>query len=92
MNVIDQRMNIRRPSMLPGCITNGCLTTIRVEKGLSPDTVRLLREKGHTLSLQARWEHSSSILIDPESRVRYGASDPEGKARRADTEPLKKLF
>lgn len=82
MNVIDHRMNIQEAVNAPRVHHEWLPDELRIEKGLSPDTVRLLREKGHTLSLQAPMGASSSILIDPETRVRYGASDPrrEGSA------------
>lgn len=83
MNVIDHRMNIQEAVNAPRAHHEWMPDELRIESGLSPDTVGILREKGHNISLQPPMGASSSILIDPETRVRYGASDPrrEGSAR-----------
>jgi gamma-glutamyltranspeptidase/glutathione hydrolase len=48
---------------------------IRVEQGVSPDTIRLLEEKGHKVVTKAAMGAIQSILID-ENGTLYGGADP----------------
>ncbi|MEM9222456.1 MAG: gamma-glutamyltransferase [Pseudomonadota bacterium] len=47
---------------------------IRVEEGISPDTIRLLEEKGHDVRIERAMGATQSIRID-DGKL-YGASDP----------------
>jgi gamma-glutamyltranspeptidase / glutathione hydrolase len=48
---------------------------IQLEDRVSPDTVRLLKSKGHKLKIDHLWGDSECIAIDPQSGERLGASD-----------------
>lgn len=48
---------------------------IRIEEGFSPDTIRLLEEKGHEVRIQNAMGATQSILVGPDG-TRYGATDP----------------
>ncbi len=48
---------------------------IRIEEGFSPDTIRLLKEKGHDVRIQNAMGATQSIMVGPDG-TRYGASDP----------------
>ena len=55
---------------------------ILVEDRLSPDTMNLLRSKGHKLNVEHFWGDGECIMIDPKTGERLGASDgrKNGKA------------
>ena len=48
---------------------------IRIEEGFSPDTIRLLEEKGHEVRIQDAMGATQSIMVGPDG-TRYGATDP----------------
>jgi gamma-glutamyltranspeptidase/glutathione hydrolase len=48
---------------------------IRVEEGISPDTVRLLEAKGHTVKVEDAMGSTQSIEVGPDGSL-AGASDP----------------
>lgn len=82
MNVIDHKMNVQEAVNAPKVHHEWLPDELRVEKGISPDTMRLLREMGHTVVQGGPMGASSSILIDEGTGMRFGASDPrrEGAA------------
>ena len=51
MNVVDHRMNVAEASEAPRIHHQWLPDELRVEKGLSPDTVRLLEKLGHKVML-----------------------------------------
>jgi len=74
MNVIDHQMNIAEASAAPRVHHQWYPDEIRIEEGLSPDTIRLLEARGHTLAVKNVMGSTQSIMqID---RVLAGASDP----------------
>jgi gamma-glutamyltranspeptidase/glutathione hydrolase len=48
---------------------------ILVEDRLSPDTMNLLRSKGHKLKVEHFWGDGECIMIDPRTGERLGSSD-----------------
>jgi gamma-glutamyltranspeptidase/glutathione hydrolase len=48
---------------------------ILVEDRLSPDTMNLLRSKGHKLKVEHFWGDGECIMIDPKTGERLGSSD-----------------
>jgi gamma-glutamyltranspeptidase/glutathione hydrolase len=76
MNVIDYKMNIQEAVNAPKIHHQWLPDEIRIEKGISLDTIQLLMQKGHTVSLQGPMGAASSIQVDPETGMMYGASDP----------------
>ncbi|WMS41618.1 gamma-glutamyltransferase [Acuticoccus sp. MNP-M23] len=48
---------------------------IRIEEGISHDTIRLLEEKGHDVRIQSSMGAAQSIMRGPDGLL-YGASDP----------------
>ena len=59
-----------------GFLLNNEMDDFSIEKGISPDTIKLLTEMGHTVSLKAAMGAAQSILVDPATGMRYGAADP----------------
>lgn len=48
---------------------------IRIEEGISPDTIRLLEEMGHDVRVENAMGAAQSIMVGADGRL-YGASDP----------------
>jgi len=83
MNVIDHNMNIQEAVNAPRIHHQWLPDEIRVEEGISPDTVNFLKLKGHKISVKNTMGAASSILIDKSAGVKFGAADPRrsGSAR-----------
>ncbi|HEY3129523.1 MAG TPA: gamma-glutamyltransferase [Acidobacteriota bacterium] len=77
VNVIDHRMNIQEAVDASRVHHQWLPDELLVEKdGISRDVERALEGKGHVLKFRDKIGDAHSILIDPQTRVRYGAADP----------------
>src|SRR3954469_3370014 len=74
LNVIDHGMNIAEAVSAPRVHHQWLPDRVFAEKGLSPDTIRLLEARGHKVTLTATSGSANSILVTPEGLT--GASDP----------------
>ena len=74
MNVIDHRMNVQAAVNAPRIHHQWLPDEIRIEAGISPDTMSLLEAKGHKVVQKRAMGASQSILIQ-DGRF-YGAADP----------------
>jgi gamma-glutamyltranspeptidase / glutathione hydrolase len=74
LNVIDHEMNIAEATFAPRIHHQWLPDELRVETGLSPDTLRLLEETGHTVVVMDAMGSTQSILVTPDGL--FGASDP----------------
>jgi gamma-glutamyltranspeptidase/glutathione hydrolase len=74
MNVIDHGMNIAEATLAPRVHHQWLPDELRVEEGLSPDTVALLEKRGHRVVVQDAMGSTHSILRREEGL--YGYSDP----------------
>jgi len=75
MNVIDHKMNIQSAVSAPRIHHQWLPDEIRMEQGISPDTVRLLEARGHKVTTSRAMGAIQSIMID-EDGTRYGGADP----------------
>lgn len=77
INVIDHDMNIQQAVDAPRIHHQWLPDEIVYEPlGLSSDTIRALESRGHKLVSRPRYMgDSQAIMIDPETKVRLGASD-----------------
>lgn len=75
MNVIDHDMNIQSAVSAPRIHDQWLPDEIRIEDGISPDTVKLLEAMGHKVSQQEAMGAAQSILIEDEGTFTGGA-DP----------------
>jgi gamma-glutamyltranspeptidase/glutathione hydrolase len=82
MNVIDHGMNIQEAVNAPRVHNEWLPDELQLERGISPDTIRLLSGMGHTIAAASPMGASSSIMVDGKTLMRYGAADPrrEGSA------------
>jgi gamma-glutamyltranspeptidase/glutathione hydrolase len=75
MNVIDHGMNVAEASVAPRIHHQWLPDELRVEEGLSLDTIRLLEERGHTIRVQETMGSTQSIMRRDDGAL-FGASDP----------------
>jgi gamma-glutamyltranspeptidase/glutathione hydrolase len=74
MNVIDHKMNIAAATNASRVHHQWLPDELRVEQSLNGDTIRLLTEKGHKVSVQNAMGSTQSIMRVDNSF--QGASDP----------------
>ncbi len=75
INVIDHDMNVAEAAAAPRVHHQWQPDYLRIERGLSPDTVRLLEERGYVVKVEATMGSTQSILTE-NGRLFSGASDP----------------
>ena len=75
MNVIDHGMNVAEASVAPRVHHQWLPDELRIEEGLSLDTLRLLEQKGHVVRVQEAMGSTHSILRREDGAL-FGASDP----------------
>jgi len=75
MGVVDYGLDIREAVNAPRFHHQWLPDGILVEDRLSPDTMNLLRSKGHKLQVEHFWGDGECIMIDPKTGERLGASD-----------------
>jgi gamma-glutamyltranspeptidase / glutathione hydrolase len=74
MNVIDHDMSIAEATAAPRIHHQWLPDELRIEEGISPDTVRLLEGKGHVVSVQDAMGSTQSIMVTADGL--FGSSDP----------------
>lgn len=79
MGVIDYGMNIQQAVNAPRFQNQWMPDLEYLERGISPDTMRLLKQMGHNLvhgeGSGGYWSDGECILVDSETGERLGASD-----------------
>ncbi len=75
VNSIDFGMNVAEATNAPRFHHQWLPDQLRVEKGFSPDTLRLLEAKGQHVKVLPSMGSTQSIMIGPDGML-YGASDP----------------
>ncbi len=74
MNVIDHGLNIQSAINAPRIHHQWLPDEIRIEEGISSDTITLLRQMGHTVKQKRSMGAIQGILVD--DGVLYGGADP----------------
>ncbi|AQQ04550.1 gamma-glutamyltransferase [Roseibium algicola] len=74
LNVVDHGMNIAEATAAPRIHNQWLPDEIRIEEGLSPDTVRLLEARGHKVEVKNAMGSTQSIMLV--DGILAGASDP----------------
>ena len=74
MNVIDHGMNIAEATFAPRIHHQWLPDELRIEEGISPDTIRLLERRGQNVVVKNAMGSTQSIMAIDGSL--YGASDP----------------
>ncbi|EAA9931815.1 gamma-glutamyltransferase [Salmonella enterica subsp. salamae] len=75
VNTIDFGMNVAEATNAPRFHHQWLPDELRVEKGFSPDTLKLLEQKGQKVALKEAMGSTQSIMVGPDGEL-YGASDP----------------
>jgi gamma-glutamyltranspeptidase/glutathione hydrolase len=75
MGIVDFGLDIQEAVNAPRFHHQWLPDAIDVEDRLSPDTMNLLRSKGHTLKPAHFWGDGECIMVDPKTGERLGASD-----------------
>ncbi|RYF81248.1 MAG: gamma-glutamyltransferase [Comamonadaceae bacterium] len=74
VNTIDFQMNPAEAAATPRVHHQWTPDELRVEKGLSPDTLALLKQRGHNVALKASMGRTQTVQV--REGVLYGYSDP----------------
>lgn len=74
LNVVDHGMNIAEATAAPRMHHQWLPDEIRIEEGFSPDTLAILRERGHTVEERATMGSTQSVMAAENGLA--GASDP----------------
>lgn len=74
MNVIDHGLNIKSAVSAPRIHHQWLPDEIRIEEGISPDTIKGLEEKGHKVVRKSSMGAIQSIMI--KEGMMYGGADP----------------
>ena len=75
VNSIDFGMYVAEASNAPRFHQQWLSYELRVEKGFSPDTLKLLEQKGQKVVVKEAMGSTQSIMVGPDGTL-YGASDP----------------
>jgi gamma-glutamyltranspeptidase/glutathione hydrolase len=75
IGVVDFALDIQEAVNAPRFHHQWLPDQILVEDRLSPDTMSILRSKGHKLNVRHFWGDGECIMIDPKTGERLGASD-----------------
>jgi gamma-glutamyltranspeptidase / glutathione hydrolase len=75
MGVLDFGLDLQEAVNAPRFHHQWLPDEILVEDRLSPDTMNLLRSKGHKLKVEHFWGDGECIMIDPKTGERLGSSD-----------------
>ncbi|MGO9673056.1 MAG: gamma-glutamyltransferase, partial [Methylocella sp.] len=71
--IVDFKMNIAEATAAPRMHDQGAPDRLEVERGVSPDTIRLLEALGHKVAQRGAWGSAQSILRG--EGVLMGAAD-----------------
>jgi gamma-glutamyltranspeptidase/glutathione hydrolase len=75
MGVVDFGLDIQEAVNAPRFHHQWLPDELRLEDRISPDTVRLLQNKGHKINMDRFWGDAECIAIDPRTNERLGAPD-----------------
>jgi len=82
LNVVDHQMNIAEAVAAPRIHHQWLPDRVFAERGLSPDTVRLLEARGHRIVTTATSGSANSILVTPDGLT--GAADMRQRGTLAE--------
>lgn len=74
MNVIDHGLNIQSAVAAPRIHHQWLPDELRIEEGLSGDTIKILQEKGHQVKQKTSMGAIQSIMV--KDGIMYGGADP----------------
>ncbi|HKW24271.1 MAG TPA: gamma-glutamyltransferase [Terriglobales bacterium] len=83
MGVVDYAMNIQEAVDASRFHHQWMPDTVYLEKGFSPDTIKLLQQMGHKVTTEDYWSDGECIEIDSRSGERLGATDERNVSGKA---------
>jgi gamma-glutamyltranspeptidase/glutathione hydrolase len=83
MGVVDYSMNIQEAVDAPRFHHQWMPDTVYLEKGFSPDTIKLLQQMGHKATVEDYWSDGECVEIDLRSGERLGATDERNVSGKA---------
>jgi gamma-glutamyltranspeptidase/glutathione hydrolase len=75
LNVIDPRLNVQASVNAPRIHHQWLPDELRIEEGISPDSIRLLEAMGHTVNEKTSMGAIQSIMVAADGTM-YGGADP----------------
>lgn len=81
MGVVDFGLDIQEAVNAPRFHHQWLPETVLAEDRLSPDTLEILRAKGHKITMRHFWGDGECIAVDPKSGERLGASDSRNNGK-----------
>lgn len=80
--VIDYGLNVQQAVDRPRFHHQWLPDTLYLEiGGFAPETIRALKQRGHTIREESPWSDAQAVLIDPTAGERLGGGDSRGSAR-----------
>ncbi len=76
VNVVDYGMDVQAAVAAPRFHHQWSPNRILIEEAVPEDVERGLTERGHEVVRQRDWSAANAIVIDPETGLHYGGSDP----------------
>jgi gamma-glutamyltranspeptidase / glutathione hydrolase len=81
LSVVDYGRNIQEAVNAPRFHHQWVPDRIRLEDRISPDTIHLLKDKGHAINVESSWGDGECIEVDPKTGERLGASDERNNGK-----------
>jgi gamma-glutamyltranspeptidase/glutathione hydrolase len=81
MGVVDYGLDIQQSVNAPRFHNQWLPDESYIEPGISPDTIHILQQKGHTLKQEHYWSDGECIEINLKTGERLGASDGRNNGR-----------
>jgi len=81
MGVVDFGLDIQEAVNAPRFHHQWLPETVLAEDRLSPDTLEILRAKGHKITMRHFWGDGECIAVDPKRGERLGASDSRNNGK-----------
>ena len=75
MNVVDHGMNVAEATVAPRIHHQWLPEVLRVEEGISPDTIAALEAKGHVVEVMETMGSAQSIVVDEADGLLLGGAD-----------------
>jgi gamma-glutamyltranspeptidase/glutathione hydrolase len=77
LNVVDWGMNVQEAVAAPRFHHQWQPDELLVERAVPRDVIEALRARGHSVRVSERdWSSAQAIVVDPESGLHRGGSDP----------------
>ena len=81
LSVVDYGRDIQEAVNAPRFHHQWVPDRIRLEDRISPDTIHLLKDKGHAINVESSWGDGECIEVDPKTGERLGASDERNNGK-----------